>query len=235
MGRLREQLEREWKSLASQPEADAALKRWAAADERLTSFLSFGELITFLGRPPSARSANDVLAALLRVGADDALARRCLLQGLLPGLVQLSGFYPSAGEDSDDRLQTILMFAIERIHDLAGREVEWPASTILGAVRDRLRRAAHRTQEVPSVSIEAAVGLPAPPDRTAAEQLAGFLITGLRRGSIRRDDAALIYTTRVAGHPSAMVAALMGMDPVAIRTRRRRAEQRLAGASMSVC
>lgn len=235
MGRLREQLEQEWESLAFRPGAEAALRHWAVEDDRLKGFHSFGELMVFLGRPPSARAANDVLAALVRLSADDPLARRSLLHGLIPGLVQLAGFYPSAGEDPDDRLQTVLMLAMERIHEVSGGEVEWPAASILGSVRDRLRRAAHRSMEEPNLPIEDALAVPARPDRSAAEELAGLLVSGLRQGSIRREDAALIYTTRVAGHPSSMVAAVMGMDPVAMRARRRRAEQRLAGASVSVC
>ena len=235
MGRLREQLEQEWESLAFRPGAEAALRRWAAGDDRLKGFDGFGELIVFLGQPPSARAANDVLAALVRLSAGDALARRCLLHGLIPGLVQLAGFYPSAGEDPDDRLQTVLMFAMERIRDLSGGEVEWPAATILGSVRDRLRRAVPSGVQEPNLPIEDAITVPARPDRSAAEELAGLLVSGLRRGSIRREDAALIYTTRVAGHPSSMVASVLGMDPVAVRARRRRAEQRLAGTSASVC
>jgi len=235
MGRLREQLEQEWESLALRPGSEAALRRWAGQDDRLKGFDTFGDLMVFLGRPPSARLANNVLAALVRLSSDEAMARRCLLHGLMPGLVHLAGFYPSAGENPDDRLQTVLILAIERINDLAGAEVEWPAATIVGSVRERLRRVAHRTVEEPNLPIEDALAVPAPPDRTAAEELAGLLISGLRRGSIRREDAALIYTTRVAGHPSSMVATVIGMDPVAVRTRRRRAEQRLADASMSVC
>ena len=235
MGRLREQLEQEWESLVFRPDSEAALRRWVGEDDRLKGFDTFGELMVFLGRPPSARVANDVLAALVRLSGDDALARRCLLHGLLPGLVQLAGFYPSAGETPDDRLQTVLILAMERIRDVAGGEVEWPAATILGSVRDRLRRAVHRAVEEPGLPIEDAFAVPARPDRSAAEELAALLVSGLRRGSIRREDAALIYTTRVAGHPSSMVAAVMGLDPVAVRTRRRRAEQRLADASVSVC
>lgn len=232
---LREDLEREWEALATGASAAAALRRWATADNRLTGLEGLRELIALVARPPSARAANDVLGALLRLSGHDFFARRCLLQALMPCLVRLAGRYPSAGEDPDDRLQTVLLLAVERIHELAGEEISWPAVAVGGYVRDRLRRAARTNLDPASVAIEAAMAVPARPERSAAERLAGELMDGLRRGTIRRDEAALLYTTRVIGHSPATVAATLGIDPVALRTRRLRAEQRLAGQSMSVC
>ncbi|HVT69838.1 MAG TPA: hypothetical protein VHF26_18950 [Trebonia sp.] len=211
------------------------LRRWAAEDDRLRGFETLSEVIAFVRRNPSARAANGVLAALLRISADDSSARRCALEALMPGLVRLAGHYPAAGEDPDDRLQNVLMLAVERIHELAGQDLEWPSHAVIDSVRDRLRRIVRRSALARTVPLEAALGVAAPPARSAAERLTGLLLSGLRQGSIRRDDAAVIYTTRVAGHPAATVAATMGVDPVVLRTRRRRAEQRLAGASRSVC
>ncbi len=235
MPRLRDGLEREWETLVHRPESTAALRRWAAADGRLSGFSDLEKLIALVRRPPSARAANDALAALLRLGRHDPLARRCLLEALMPGLVRLAGRYPSAGENPDDRLQTVLVIAVERIHQLAGSEVAWPAVAIGGYVRDRLRREVRAGRNASLVPMDAALSVPAAPERSAAERLAGILVDGLFRGAIRPDDAAVLYTTRVAGHPPAMVAAALGVDPVALRTRRRRAEQRLMGESMAVC
>jgi DNA-directed RNA polymerase specialized sigma24 family protein len=228
-------LEREWKALASRPESKEALRRWSAADPRLAGFIAFDELIAAVRRPPSAKVGNDVLAALLRLGAEDRFARRCLLEAVMPGLIRLACRFPTCGEDADDRLQTVLLHAVERIHALAGQEVPWPAVAIGGYVRDHLRRAERAHRDAPAAPLEAAATIPAASERTAADHLAGVLVDGLRRGTIRPDDAALLYTTRVAGHPTAAVAAAVGVDPVVLRTRRRRAEQRLIGPSMSVC
>jgi hypothetical protein len=235
MARLWDGLALEWESLAARPENSAVLGRWAAADGRLAGFDSLAEVIAFVRLNPSARAANDVLAALIRVSADDGSARRCALEALLPGLLRLAGQYPSVGEDDDDRLQNLVMLAVERIHQLGGQDLEWPAAAVIDWVRDRLRRVVRRVPDTPTMPLEAALTVAAPPERSAAERLTGLLVAGLRQGSIRREDAALIYTTRVAGHPAAAVAAAVGVDPVVLRTRRRRAEQRLAGASMSVC
>lgn len=227
-------LEREWKALASRSESKDALRRRSAADPRLADFIGFDELIAAVRRPPSAKVGNDVLAALLRLGSEDPFARRCLLEALMPGLIRLACRFPTCGEDADDRLQTVLLHAVERIHDLAGQELPWPAVAIGGYVRDHLRRA-ERAHRDPAAPLEAAATIRAAPERTAADQLAGVLVEGFRRGTIRPDDAALLYTTRVAGHPTAAVAAAVGVDPVVLRTRRRRSEQRLIGQSMSVC
>ena len=236
MARLRDGLAREWESLAARPESSVLLGRWAAQDGRLAGFESLSEVIAFVRRCPSAGAANGVLAALVRLSVGDSSARRCALEALMPGLVRLAGHYRSAGEDPDDRLQTVLLLAVERIDELAGQDLEWPSHAVIDSVRDRLRRVVRRPVLARTVPLEAAVGIPAPPERSAAERLTRLLVAGVRQGSIRRDDAALIYTTRIAGHTAATVAAAMGVDPAVVRTRRRRAEQRLvAGTSLSVC
>lgn len=234
MARLRDELDREWQDLMNRPEAAAALRRWSVADDRLAGFADIQQLLAFVYRPPSARAGNEALSGLLRLAGEDGFARRCVLEALMPGLVRFTWRYPTCGEDADDRLQNVLVLAVERIGELAGEEVPWPAVTIGGYVRDRLRRAERARREVTLLPLEAARAIPAAPDRTAAEHLAGILIEGVRRGTLRQSDAALLYTTRVAGHPTASIAAAVGVDAVALRTRRLRAEHRL-GQSMSVC
>lgn len=235
MARLRDELDREWQGLANRPEAAAAVRRWSAADDRLAAFADIQQMLAYVYRPPSPRAGNEVLSGLLRLAREDAFARRCVLEALMPGLVRFTWRYPACGEDADDRLQNVLVLAVERIGQLAGQEVPWPAATIGGYVRNRLRRAGRARRDITLVSLDAARAIPAAPERTAAEHLAGILIDGVQRGTIRESDAALLYTTRVAGHPTASIAATVGLDAVALRTRRMRAEQRLIGKSMSVC
>jgi DNA-directed RNA polymerase specialized sigma24 family protein len=232
VARLREDLEHEWQDLAGRPQAIAAVRRWAESEPILDGFPSPVALVAAAHRRSSARAANDLLGALVRLSGEDRLARRCLLQALLPALASLAARHPSAGDDPDERLQTVLLLALERIDDLAGQDVAWPAVSIAGNVRDRLRRRARHPAQVP---LEEALHVPAGPERTTADRLAGAVVDGLRRGSLRRDDAALVYTTRVAGHPPATVAAACGLDPGLARTRLHRAERRLAEASLSVC
>ena len=235
MARLRDELDREWQHLVSRPEAAVAFRRWSADDDRLAGFADIQQVLAFVYRPPSPRAGNEVLAALLRLAGDDAFAQRCVLEALMPGLVRFTWRYPTCGDDADDRLQNVLVLAFERIGELAGQEVPWPAATIGGYVRNRLRRVERARRAVTLLPLEAARAIPAASDRTAAEHLAGILIEGVRRGTLRQSDAALLYTTRVAGHSTSSVAATVGVDAVALRTRRLRAEQRLVGQSISVC
>jgi DNA-directed RNA polymerase specialized sigma24 family protein len=182
----------------------------------------------------SARDANDVLAALLRLGTDEPLVRRCLLQAMVPAFVSLARRYPGGG-DHEERLQEVFVLAVERIHRLAGRDVPWPATAVAGPIRDHLRRDQQRTARLRSVPLDQADDVAAGPERSAAERLAEVVVDGFRRGHLGREDAALLYATRVVGHPSARVAAAWGVDADVLRSRRNRAEARLVETSAAVC
>jgi DNA-directed RNA polymerase specialized sigma24 family protein len=233
MGPLRSSLEREWEATATRAEATRALRRWAATEPVLAPFVSLTAVLEAVQRPGASRASNDILAALLRVGDGEPLARRCVLQALVPVLVSMARRYPGEG-DHEDRFQEVLVLSVERIHSLAGGDVSWPATAIAGHVRDRLRRAAsHGRPHL--AALEDAPEIPAGPERSAAEQLAGAVLDSFRSGALRRDEAALLYATRVIGHPSARVAAALGMDADVLRSRRNRAETRLIESQRAVC
>jgi hypothetical protein len=118
----------------------------------------------------------------------DPLARRCLLQAL-PVLVSLAGRYPSAGETPDERLQ-VLALALERIRDVADTGERWPAASVAGFVRDRLRRAEAAARRAECVPFDEARHL-AGPSSGASERLASLIIDGLRRGVLRQGEAAI--------------------------------------------
>lgn len=233
MGPLRRSLERDWEATATTVEANRALRRWAAREPVLGPFVSLAAVLEAVHRRGASRTANDVLAALLRVADDEPLARRCLLQSLLPALLSLARRYPGEG-DHEDRLQEVLVLSVERIHDLAGRDVAWPATAIAGHVRDRLRREV-TDGRLRAVALDDAPDPPAGPERSAAERLAEVVLDGYRRGALRRDEAALLYATRVVGYPSARVAAALGVDADVLRSRRNRAEARLIDTHRAVC
>lgn len=231
---LREALEREWEHLVASEEAARALDHWQRIDPRLAGAGSVAGLVAAANRPGQPEESNAILAGLLELSGQDPLARRCLLQALLPVLVSLAGRYPSAGETPDERLQQVLALALERIRDLCGTGERWPAVSVANFVRDRLRRAeasARRTQRVP---FDETRHLPASAP-TASERLASVIVDGLRRGVLRQGEAAIVYTTRVAGVPCRALAAAQGLDPALVRTRRLRAERQLADAALVVC
>lgn len=232
MGPLRRALEQEWEATATRSEATRALRRWAATEPVLTPFVSLAAVLDAVHRPGGSRPANDILGALLRISEDEPLARRCLLQALLPVLASLARRYPGEG-DHEERFQEVLVLSVERIHDLAGRDVPWPATAVAGHVRDRLRR--ERSHSQLRVALDEVPELLAGPERSAAERLAGAVVEGYRRGALRREEAALLYATRVVGHPSARVAAALGIDADVLRSRRNRAEARLIDSQRAVC
>ncbi|MEW6475437.1 MAG: hypothetical protein AB1679_24545 [Actinomycetota bacterium] len=236
MGRLRDDLEREWAAVATGAGADRALRRWQASEPSLAGVRSLDELVATANQPGD-ETASEVLRPLLRLSGVDPLARRCLLQALLPGLVRLCGRHPSAGEDADERLAQVLTLALERIRELAGTNVAYPAAAVAWRVGDRLRRAeavSRRSPVVPLGELGRAAPAPRPP-RSASEDLTALLVDGVRRGTVRQRDAALIYTTRVVGVPCHVLAADRGIDPTVLRTRRRRAERHLATLADDWC
>lgn len=233
MARLRDALELEWLTLSSGPTAEEAARRWGEAEPALAGLVSAAAVVRSANRRGAVRRSNDILGALLRLAPEDGLARRALLQTLLPALNALALRYRCAEERGDERLQTVLVLALERIDDLAGQSISWPAVAIAGHVRDRLRRTAR--QGLLEVPLDEAVHVTARPERTAAERLTGVVLDNLHLGTLGREDAALLYTTRIAGHSPARVAACRGLEPGLVRTRLHRAERRLVDAGHAVC
>lgn len=221
--------------MASGTEAAAALRRWQASEPTLATIGSLEDVVTAAHRRGDGE-ANDVLRALIRLAGADPVARRCLLQALMPGLVRLCGRFPFVGDGPDERLANVLTLALERIGELAGSDVAYPAAAVAWRVRDRLRRAelAHQRAAAVPVGDLGAVGS-ARVGRSADEELTAFLVDGVRRGTLRAQDAALVYTTRVVGVPCHVLAAERGVDAVVLRTRRRRAERQLAAAIADWC
>lgn len=234
MGRLHDDLNREWAALAAGAEGRRALRRWQAGEPSLAALESLDDLLA-AAHQPRHPAAGEVLRPLVRLAASDPLARRCLLQALLPALVKLCGRHPSAGDDPDERLAHVLTLALERIRELAGTDVPYPAAAVAWRVGDYLRRAeavSRRSAVVPTANLGGVTG---GGGRSASEELADFLVDNVRRGRVRPGDAALVYTTRVVGVPCHVLAEARGVDPMVLRTRRRRAERRLASVVADWC
>lgn len=234
MARTLQALERDWRTTALSPQGLAAFERWRDREPVLGSFASADEVVDDAQRRGDPAGSNRLLAALLRLGADETLACRALLQALVPALAHLALRYPMAGEDVDERLQEAVALTMERVHAFSGTDQEWVATVILGWVRDRLRRSRHGAR-LPELPLDAARNLHAPNDRPTGERLAGHLVEAVRQGVLAREDAAVVYATRVAGLTPAEVAVAIGVDAGLVRTRRFRAERRLTGLSAATC
>jgi len=244
LGSTLKQLQAEWTALAAQPRTRAAAAGWAAADPRLTGCADLTETLARCHRRGDPAAANAALAALLARADADALARRTVLQALLPGLAALARRAQRAGwvghhhrgvwRDCDELDQELLTLAWSRVAAHAGGELAWPASVLLGQVWRRVRQQVDRDRahgrrcvaldvdEVDTVhDVDLAAAIP-------WEQHAGVVLhDAVRSGAIGPVDGALIYGTRVLGLTTTAVADRVELDYWAAAKRRQRAELRL--------
>lgn len=233
-------LTREWATLGRSPRGRDAIRRWSEAEPALAGFDSPADLVARCQRRGDPRAANDLLGSLLRL-AHDELAARTVLQAVLPSLAarawrrRWDGNFGDTGRglwDSVEDLDVeVVVFALERIRELAGTSPEWPSQAIVEVSYARFRWSARvaRRRRVDTVPLEPThepVALA--PDRSFADELTETLIDAVRAGSIRQRDAAVIYATRVLGHTPGELAAVQRRDVRAVRYQRARAERTLA-------
>ncbi len=247
LGSTLKQLQAEWTALAAELRTRAAAARWAAADQRLAGCADLDEILARCHRRGDPAAANAALAALLVRAGADALARRAVLQALLPGLAAMARRAQRAGwvgcrdrgawRDCDELDQELLTLAWSRVAAHAGSELAWPASVLLGQVWRRVRQQVDRDRahgrrcvaldvdEVDTVhDVDLVAAIP-------WEERAGVVLhDAVRSGAIGPVDGALIYGTRVLGLTTTAVAHRVELDYWAAAKRRRRAELHLAGA-----
>ena len=223
-------LAREWAALATTRPARYALHRWAETEAVLVGFTSPAEAVACCQRRGDPRAANAVLGALLRL-AGDPLAARAVLQAVLPSLAARAWRRRWDGtqlwDDVGELDAEMVLVAMERIAELAGTSPEWPSQAIVEVTYARLRWAAQvaRRRRVDTVPLDAIHDLAASED--AEDDFGDVLLDAVASGGIRRDDAALIYATRVLGFTPAEVAERQRRDVRAVRTQRARAERTL--------
>src|SRR5207237_199912 len=107
----------------------------------------------------------------------------------------------------------------------------WPAVRVIDGVRDDLRRFRTAGARAAAGFDELDADWPSEGEgRTAAERVTALLVEAVGVGIIKQRDASVLYTTRVLGHRTKEVAAVVQYDPDTLRQRRCRAVQRLARA-----
>jgi len=227
-------LEAEWRTLGLSDCAKAALERWSQVEPELAGFASPAAIVDRCQRRSDRSVSNVLLGALLRL-ADDPLARRTLLQALLPSLAaRASKAARLAGAFGSNTLaewsQEMVVQTLGRIGDLAGTSPDWPAIAIVETAWWRMEvmiAAEHRRQRN-DVPLDGTADPAAPPEQTPADQLVAELIRAVRSDRINRRAAGIIYTTRIGGHSFEEVAAWDGRGVAAVRKARFRAECALA-------
>jgi hypothetical protein len=225
----------EWATVGASAPARRALRHWAETEPALACFASPADVVTRCQRRGDARSSNALLGALLRLAEDD-LARRAVLQAVLPSLAARAWrrrWDAANGVELWDDVAELdvemITVTLERIAELAGTSPEWPSQAIVDVAYERLRWAAlvARRRRLDTVALEsfhdAAV---AEPDRTE-DEFGSVLLDAVASGGLRRRDAALIYASRVLGFSPAELAEHQRRDVRAVRSQRARAERTL--------
>lgn len=239
------QLDCEW-SLLARTELARALRRWQAQQPQLRRFASPRLLLSFLHSAP-AEQTDGPLLALLALARHDRLARRTLLQVLLPALKTQAEriAYPPCLRD--EVWEVLLYFAWEAIccYPIERRRVCVATKLVLDVLHDATREL-HRQPAGCDEAAEHELGrlLPteptrvegaAAPEEPAREAVApprpiapeAVLLEGVAAGVLERRDAELILLTRVDGIRLRPLALTIGVSYHALRQRRQRAEKRL--------
>jgi hypothetical protein len=222
-------LDAEWRVLAPSRLLRDRLQTWE--DHRL-AFDDGDQLVTAAQRRDVSSWAerDQVLAALLERATDDALARRVVLQVVLPGLKSLINGI--RGWDVEERAARVVATALDVISWCATEPAGTPPSfRIYANTRRRVLRSAIRARSEPVVFVDDYSGIDVGGDTTegmAEAQRFGQLVEWVRqRGRVREDAARLVVMTRAAGVSVDELAAAQDVDPQTLRQRRLRAERRV--------
>jgi hypothetical protein len=224
-------LDAEWRTLAGSRLLRDRLESWAAADERL-AFDDGDQLLAAAQRRDAGSWAerDQVLAAVLERGIDDALARRVALQVVLPGVKSLINGI--RGWDVEERAARVVATALDVISWCATEPAGTPPSfRIYTNTRRRVLRAAVRARSEPVVFVDdyshLETGDDAPERKSEVEQIDDLVEWVRQRARVRDDAARLVVMTRVAGVTVDEVAAAQDVDPQTLRQRRLRTERRV--------
>jgi DNA-directed RNA polymerase specialized sigma24 family protein len=240
------QLDCEW-SLLAPTEIARALRRWHAQQPQLRRFGTPRQLLSFLHSAP-AEQTDGPLLALLALARYDQLARRTLLQVLLPALkTQAERMASSPSRLREEVWEVLLYFAWETIcgYPVERRRLCVATKLVLDVLHDATREL-HRQPAGSDGPVEHELGWLIPAESTCEAEHAApedqakepaappepvppetIVLDGVAAGVLGRCDAELILLTRVDGIRLRLLARTIGVSYHALRQRRQRAEKRL--------
>ena len=236
MAKLFRDLQQAWERDGTSADARSALARWAQTEPVLAAHVSPAGLVTAVHRR-GADDAKALVEALTERAATDAWAARTVLHALLPGLAAISrdhidmvGAPREPFRNVEELYHFVVATAYERIVEVAAEVPRYRLRSVLDSTWSRLRThaKAHRRDHDRRVEIDDLPGGQPGPARTAAEELALILVDAVERRVLRPADAGLVYSTRVAGHSVAELAATMACKQHSLLRRRARVEHVLA-------
>ncbi len=229
-------LDAEWKCILKQPASHRALEDWKCTHPTLEPLSRLDELIAAVGHGPLDES-SEIVWALLALACDDDLARRTVLQVIVPGLASEAEWLMSWARRVDRRLivhgdvdSMLLDAAVSATADAVGERRRWPIKSILRRThrllrRETRRREAAQCERLADVDVVAAVSAGEP---GAGSMLVEILTQGRERAVVSDRDVALLWLMGVEGYTTEELAPDLGITPRAVAQRRLRAESRLA-------
>lgn len=210
--------------MAGRPTARRAMRAWAERIPSLAEYDTPADLVADIGRMGDPERSCRLLAHLLVLASDDALAARAVLLAVTPGLRRAAGlrWRTAVGNGPwrlyDDIEADTISAAWEAIQYRAGEHHDHPARIIVRFAEGRMRRALETwratyrdlteltEQSGPSQSaIDAALG---------TEQQALTIITdALQTGVIDPTEASILIATAVHGRSVTEAERALGWAP----------------------
>ncbi len=214
---------------------------WATRDPLLADCRSPADLAQAI-RSARPGGQDRLVAALVGLADGDDLAQLTVVAGLSRRLGWIvagwrrSGVAPAELAVLESDLVSECWAAVASAARDAAQGGDLPPSPAMALVQsgwDRVRAPRRRMLRAQARTVtdanadRAGTEAPAVP---AGEELAAVIVSSLRSGQVSVTGARLVYATRVAGWSVTEMADRLGCSPQSVRTRRARAEQRLAAA-----
>ncbi len=229
-------LEAEWPTIAHCPATRQRLRTWADAEPVLAGYTSLADVVFAVHHGEHAVSMA-VSTALVRVAGDDLLARRALLQVMVPVMVRRVRWLRTTSRmigaelDVDEAAQTVVVTMLEVIDRVAGRSLGWPISSLHSKLRKALFITADRHEQRVRAETQLDTAMATIEPSTAAVDLADVLVQATRRGALTGRDCALVWMTRIGGWEPSELTEQFGATHNTLLRRRQRAEAALGRAA----
>ena len=223
-------LEREWPAVATSAHAQCSLRQWQSSEPILAPWPTVGDVVRAAHEADRDVSVG-VVRALMRQSANDELARRALLQVMIPVMCRrvqwLRRFARSMGIrlELDEATQTVVSTMVEVIARVAGRDVAWPISYLRSKLRRALFGAADREARYQLNARELDLLHHPAAAESSLPELEDVLLRAARSGCVSSQDAALIWMTRVGGWSVGELTERFGATHKTLLKRRERAER----------
>jgi len=230
--KLIDDLNTEWSRIVTRRSTTRTFRQWQHDEPAVEQFRSISDLVE-AAHDPERTCPDAVIAALLRVGADDDLAWRAVLQIVIPGIARVIRRLAPGEHRLDDVAATVITAAWGRIaeYPLERRPTNIVANIVIDT-RQSASRALYpkRVIEIPTLELGQRY---ASNDGSASpvDVLVRLIERAVRNQIVTADQARIVVLSRVHGVPCNELAAERGVLPHSLRRRRLRIEAALIAAA----